>query len=153
MGQEIDGKSNVVSATPVINTVQYSAGDLIGGLLTFTDALGERRSGVVLSVILTDLAKQSSNIDVIFFDSNPTNTTFTNNAALTIADADLTKVVGALSLTTYIALADNSFAYANSVNLVIKQTAGKDLYACLVARGTPTYAVGDLSLRVGILQD
>jgi hypothetical protein len=85
-------------------------------------------------------------LDVVLFDSDPSATTFTDQAALDIADADLLKVIGVVSVTTWYAFADNSVGQAR--NLAIPVSSAGSLYACLVSRATPTFAAAtDVTIR------
>ena len=128
----------------------YSSGDLVGGLLTLSGAF-VGYGGFIQSVVITDLAKQSIGKDVVFFDANPSNTTFTENSALDINDTDLLNVVGVAPVLDWFGFNDNSVGQA--LNLAMSfRLAGADLYAAIVERGAPTYAsISDLSIRVGIL--
>lgn len=150
-------KSKVVSVTPTVSSgVAYTAGDAIGGLQTIAGAaVPEISSGVVHSIVITDLAKQSADIDVIIFSANPSATTFTDNAALDIADADLTKVICMIQVYTHSALNDNGVSSAHGTGCVFKLAQNATtLYAALVARSTPTLAsTSDITVRYGILQD
>lgn len=148
-------KTRAPSVTPVIDTNIYAAGDAVGGKLSFTGAVKDTvKSGIISNIMITDLDKEAADLDVIFFNADPTGTTFTNNAALDIADADLSKIVCTVSVTTDMAFADNGTSYLNNINCPFYLASGTTLYGALVARGTPTYtSVSDLVVRVGILQD
>jgi len=174
-GTSRSGQQHFVEATPTIEASSaYSAGDSIGaavislagataetGGLTAAEvreAAGwgtgnETHGGMIQSVILTDLGKQSAEIDVVFFDADPSQTTFTDNAALDVDDADLLNIVGVAAVTTWKDFSDNSVG--QTLNLAIPfvlEDGGNTLYAALVSRGTPTYAsTADLTLRVGVL--
>ena len=149
------------NATPNLASfaTPYSAGDLLGGKLTLNQAVRvPPQSGLIHSLTLTDKAKQDADIDVVFFLADPDNTTFTDNGALDVDDADLVKILGVVSIVAadYVDFADNSVATKTSLGLPFRLTTKDEhaLYACLVARGTPTYsAAADLKLTVGILQD
>lgn len=147
----------VAKAVPVTDTNAYAAGDLIGAAaLEFDASIYDGGSGVIQSLRLVDQDKEQAAIDVIFFDENPSGTTFTNNGAFDVADADMTKVIGHVSIlaSDYCALSDNAFATKTGIGLAFKLTTGKKLYAALVARAAVTYtAATDLRLAVGILQD
>jgi hypothetical protein len=135
-----------VEATP-----DYSSGDLVGGLLNISDIESEKKfgGGLIQSVLITDLAKQDIDKDVVFFDTNPSNTTFTENAALDIADADLVNILGVAQVTTWIDFNDNSIGQALNLAIPFSNTA---LYAAIMERGTANYAsTSDLTIRVGIL--
>ena len=145
----------VLTATPVIDTAIYASGDLIGTKMTLAGAAKLSRVGRINSIVIADQAKQDAAIDVIFFDSNPSTTTFTDNAALDVADADTLKIIASVKIVAadYSDFADNSVA-TKAVDLGFATVGGGDLYACLVSRGTPTYAAAtDLQLRVVVLQN
>lgn len=153
---EIVTSSTVVSATPTLAVAgAYASGDVVGTLITFTQASTDRDTGIIQSIVLCDLAKQNIAADIIFFSANPSATTFTDNSVLDIADADLPKVVGHVSLlaSDYCSLNDNSFATKANCGLVFKLTTTNTLYAVIVTRGAPTYTSGDITLEVGILRD
>ena len=149
--------TKTIDVTPTIDTNIYASGDALGGLQTLTDAAREGTySGVIHSVVVTDLASQGADIDVIIFSANPSGTTFTNNATLDIADADLVKVICVIQVTNDATFADNGASYAHGNNCVFSMqgTLSTTLYAAAVVRGTPTYAsASDLRFRYSILQD
>lgn len=151
------GSLITVSPTVTIDTAAYTAGDLLGGKLTLTDAVRVvGSSGIVQSIVLIDQDNEKREIDVVFFDSDPSGTTFTNNAALDVADADMAKIVGTVKITSadYISFADNAVATRSAIGLAFKTDGSRDLYAALVVREAPTYtATTDIALRVTILQD
>lgn len=147
-----------ISVTPTIQTAgAYTTGYCLGSKLTIASATRiAAGSGTIQSIALADKNKQGIAVDVILFDADPSGSTFTDNAAATIVDADLLKILGVVSLVAgdYIAFADNSVAVKRDLNIGFKLASGSSLYAVLVTRGTPTYAsVSDLVLKVAIQQD
>ncbi len=152
----IVGRTGRISVTPAIDTNAYTAGDNVGGKLTLLDSvLRHSVSGIIQGITIVDQAKQSAALDVLFFRSDPSNTTFTNNAALDVADADLLTCIGHVSIAAsdYCALADNSVATKMGLGLAYAAPQAT-IYAALIARGTPTYATAtDLQLIVHTLQD
>lgn len=160
MSERIGGHTKTVTATPTISTSAYAAGDLIGGKMTLLNAVrfGDSLrpgSGEIRSVTLTDKAKQSATIDVVFFSVDPDSTTFTDNAAFDPDDSDLVEMIGFASVDSWSDFNDNSVGVAlNLTGLAFDVGQNTAIYAALVSRGTPTYAsTTDLTLRVGILQD
>lgn len=149
-----------VEATPTITTSAYATGDLVGtAVIQLTDAVeGDALQkgtvgGLIQSVIITDLASQSAALDVIFFDANPSNTTFTDNAAFDIDDLDLVNIIGFAQVTSYAAFADNSVGQDLQLAIPFVLDTSNILYAAIVSRGTPTYTgTTDLTIRVGILR-
>lgn len=151
------GYTTVLTSALTCTAGAYVAGYDIGGKLTLTSAVRvSGGSGIINSLILSDKGKQNSAVDIIFFDADPASTTFTDNAALTVADADLTKIIGVVNITAndYASFADNSVATVKNLGLAFKVTTSTNIYATVVSRGTPTYAsTSDLSLKVKMYQD
>lgn len=150
------GVTEIITVPMVVQAAAYASGDVVGGKLTLEGCNphidgSKPAGGLIQSVVITDAAKQSITKDVVFFDADPTNTTFAENGAVDIDDADLAKIIGVAQVSSWFAFNDNSVGQA--VNLAIPFViAGLPLYAAVVERGAPTYAaVTDLTLRVGIL--
>lgn len=141
-----------IVVAPAPDTNIYASGDLIGAKLTLIPAVSGGLAGVIRAVSLVDQAKQNAAIDILFFDDDPSGTTFTNNAAIDIADADMTKLVGFAQIPAtsgYAAFNDNNLGQAQNLFIPFVLDDGKALYAALVSRGTPTFAATtDLSLNV-----
>jgi len=150
--------TRVLTSTPTISTDAYASGDLVGTLMSVAEAVRGKAlvhgTGTIRSVMISDLAKQSANMDVLFWTVNPSNTTFTDNAAFDMNDNDLVNMCGIAQVTTHIAFADNGVSTAHDLFIPYDLTTGSVLYAALVARATPTYAgTSDLKLFVGVQQD
>lgn len=157
------GITNVVKLTGAqvgVDGAAYGSGDVLGDKAPIKIELvrGINGTGILQSVIIQDLSAQSGALDVVVFDSNPTATTFTDNAALDIADADLPKVIGVVSIVAgdYDSFVDNVVATKNGIGLPIKSIASNTepvLWVALVSRDTKTYIADELSVALGILQD
>jgi len=148
-----------IEQTPTITASAYATGDLIGSAaVEFTGAVpgdtnnSETLGGLLQSVIVTDLGKQSSSLDIVFFDVNPSNTTFTENSAFDPHDTDILNIVGTVAITDWKAFNDNSQGQAFNLAMPFILDSGNILYAAVVSRGAPTYAsTTDLTIRLGII--
>jgi len=148
-------------ASPTVDTNVYASGDLIGGKLTFSKVMANiESSGVLREVHVYDKAKQAVTLTLILFSSDPTGTTFTDQAAFDVADADLDKIVAIVPLSTHLSLNDNSVTYATGLAIPVRSTDVTDrdtrrtLYGALMSGGTPTYAAAtDVKVRLAIEQD
>jgi hypothetical protein len=153
----IIGRTKLISSAQTVTATAYEALDLVGAKITLTDAARpETGTGIIQNVIITDLAAQSGSYDVVFFNADPSATTFTDEAALDIADADLTKIVCVVPVTSTAVANDNGVSFANNVGcaFALANLAGEDLYAAIIARSTPTFAgTSDVTLKVTIFQD
>lgn len=129
-------------ATPTIDTVQYTAGDNVGGLITITGAFRTGiKTGTLRSVVINDKDNQRSPFDVFLFFSAPT--TPTNNAAWNPSDADMDACIGYFPVfaSDYAAASPtpaNAVAYKPNLSIDLVST-NTSFYAVVVARGTPTY--------------
>ncbi len=137
----------------------YAAGDVIGGSVTFSSVFRSTSlmSGVLQSITVADKTTMQSAIDFLFFHTATTGSTFTNDAAVTVADGDLGKLIGHVSVLSndYASFADNSLGTTKNIGLAIRATTGTGLLAVPVNRSTqPTYvSTGDLIVTLGVLQD
>lgn len=128
----------------------YAAAQLVGKKITLTNVCEEGRGVILEAVAVQDLTKQSSVLSLVFFDADPSGTTFTDNSAFDVADADIVKIVGNVNIAAanYAALNDNSVACVGNIGLPLVPAAGRTLYCCVVSGGTPTYAANELSLAL-----
>ena len=160
----------VLSVTPAVDAdTNYSDNDNIGGLMSFVGAVRSNdlvdSAGVIRSVVITDKEAQLSTneIELIFFDSNPSGTTFTDNGAQTIVDADLPKICGVVvTVTTASAgasagtniFADNEVAFLHDLYIPYALGTGTILYASMRATGaTNLGSTSDLTVRLGLWLD
>lgn len=156
------GFAKLSSATPTVDTSAYATGDLVGGKLTWTNALKNiTGTGYLVSVNMMDQSAQAVDFDVVIFREDPTATTFTDQAAFDIADADTSKVIAIVQLgsTTRFAFADNSVHFIGSLAIPVWATNSNGgiagtLYGALVARGAATFAAGtDVKVTIGVSRD
>lgn len=138
----------------------YAQNDLIGAQISIAGAFRSTAvmTGVLQSIVVADKSTMQASIDFVFFHTNTTGTTYTNDSALTLDDADLVgKCQGHVSIynSDYVAFAANTEATLRAIGLPIKATTGTTLYAAAINRSSaPQYtSTGDLSVTFGILQD
>lgn len=156
MGAEFKS-TDKFTATVTNNTDAYASGDLVGSVMQFVD-LDNRKatSGLVTAVTVTDKDKQSANVDLLLFDEEPVNTTWTNNSAIDVDDLDLGKVVpgSPIQITRHHTLNDSGYSVADSLAVGFRARSSTALYGALIARSTPTYtAANALTVALSILQD
>lgn len=149
-----------LSATPTVDVSAHSSGDLATSKMTF-DLTGFRSrttTPIFLNgVKITDLADNDVDYDLLLFHANPGSTTFTLSTAFDLADADLANLITVVPVTSYATFADNGLVYANDLATAIPMdhtAASMSLYACLVARGTPTFTTAsDLVVQLTFSSD
>ena len=117
------------------DTDAYTANDVVGGLLVFE---GIARSGLVVSVVLSEDDNEGAAFELWVFDSEPS--TIVDNAPFAPTIADLQKLV------TKIVVAANDYTTVNSLKVAeVKLTTNlpfmnTKLWGYLVAQAGETFA-------------
>jgi len=154
---EVGGHTITPSFTPVLTVAGvYSANDYVGtsgNTTAITAARVDAGSGWIISARLIDYAKQSLAMECWLF--NAAITPPADNAAWTLSDADLLKLVCIIPFNTYYASALNSAAPGIPIApaAFVCPPAVKTLFPYLVTRGAPTYASLDLTVVFSIEQN
>lgn len=130
-----------VDATPTITASSaYTAGNALGGKLTFTNLCDGGQSYLYMIRVI-DLSNQKAATDVLLYDQSFTATTDKN--AIAVSAADAANLIGFVSIAagdwitiqTGRAVATKIIAYP----MPLIAAADNTVYAQLVTRGTPTY--------------
>lgn len=128
--------------TPVISTVLYAAGDVIGTKLALGSVSGELRS---LSV--SDNGNQGPAGKVLFFDGDP-GVVAADNDAFAFPSGSLAKFLGEVDLPTYATVAAKKVGSLKGIGLALK---GNSVFAVIVSTGAPTFtSTSDLHIRFGL---
>lgn len=136
----------IAELSPTVDTNIYASGDAIAVIQEVSlEALRDHVHSFMLEqVLLTDVAHQGANIDVALFKAALTTSTFTLNNAVEITAADMSKLLGIVSVTTHFVLSASagkaSVARDLRLPLNLPAEAAPTLYVGLISRGTPTYA-------------
>lgn len=145
-----------LTAAPAVTAGAYSTGFVVGGLVSLSSAARiNAGSGIVQSVNVTAKTNLTAAYDVLFFDTNPSNSTFTDNLALAINTADLPSLCGVAHCTDLISGGTPQILQATNLGLPFKlSAAATTLYAVIVIRGAQSYAsTSAVNMSVVILQD
>ena len=136
----VDGGDRfTISAAPAVTAGAYTAGDVFGVKMTLTDAARVSGGGGTISAIsMFDEGANTTDdtIDVFIFSSDPSGSTFTDNAALAIVDADGPKIVGCAQLNTQFNTGDGNFQMVSGLNMPYVCSGTANLFAVAVTRGT-----------------
>lgn len=146
-----------ISVTPTISTSAYASGDVIGGQMTFANAVRKSGgSGIIQSICVQDVNPSiRAAMDLVFFDRSVTMAA--DNAVWNVSDADMKNCLGIVPIgaynTAFPATILNAFSTLINVGLPIVLN-GTDLYVGAIIRATPTYVgTSDLTFILTILQD
>lgn len=152
--------TRIISSDLTVEAAAYATGDVVGELITYTNACSSRSQfGEIRGVTVFDKAAQGVDLDLVLFSSNPTGSSFTDNAAFDPVDADLAKITAVIPITTHKAFSDNGVSQAKSISYPFSCAVGSfpnsgTLYGVLVSRGAPTYAAtSDVTVQVEFLND
>lgn len=154
---EVGHSMVVVQVTPAASALGYAAGDLVGTKLEFTDATRVADGGgEIKTVVIADKDKEDCEFDLVLFGDDPDATTFTDGAALDVADADLAKIVGVINVPSadYTDFTDNSVAVEPDCGVVFELSSGTTtLYGALIARAAATFtSSSDITVGLGIVR-
>lgn len=129
-----------------VTAAAYSSGMAVGGKITLPD-LGGPRGSVITDITFIDKAAQAYVYDVLFFDSNLVGTV-TDRQAFNLHDSDRAKLLCFVPLSVSCALGTGGLAIRAS-NIYERLTfTGRNGYAVVVARGTPTFStVNDVMIH------
>ena len=147
------GDGITIAQTPTITAGAYSAGDAVGGLLTFANAARTAgKGGVLKNVLCIDDAGQDAELELWMFSQ--TFAAMADNAAWAPSEADLENLVAIVSTV------DGTWRAAGTPSAISIEAAlrydltGTSLFGQLVTRGAPTFAAtDDITVVVGLLQD
>lgn len=159
-----------VQVAQTVTASAYSAGNALGGLMTIANAARVSGSagnsgtgGIVTGMQLNSKAIQSAvQVDVFFFDANPTGSTCTDKSAFVISNADFDKVVGIMTIPStpangagwFGATTTGSVAIPTYFPVTYDLASATSIYACAVVRAAITPgSTSDISFKFNILRN
>jgi hypothetical protein len=156
---QVGGTTVQITVSPTVTVAAYSSGQCVGGLLTFSGAArsGGPGSSLAQSAVISDVSGQDANIDLIVFNANPTGSTFTDHATCTVANADLAKIAGTMTITDCHLLGSTAPGMCQAQQQAIPVALGSGnttAYGVMISRGTPTYTAStNIKVVAGLLED
>lgn len=159
-----------VQVAQTVTASAYSAGNALGGLMTIANAArvsgtagNSGTGGIVTGMQLNSKAIQSAvQVDVFFFDANPTGSTCTDKSAFVIANADFDKVVGIMTIPStpangagwFGATTTGSVAIPTYFPVTYDLASATSIYACAVVRAAITPgSTSDISFKFNMLRN
>lgn len=154
---DVQGRSKVITFTPVLSLAPYADGDQMGVLMKLADILENSSSDAsIVSLAILDKAKQNSAFEVLLFDQDPIISSV-DNAPLDISDAEMAaKFIGSIFIAAadYSNLVGSSYQTIDAIGMLIQGRQFRDVWAVCKCRGTPTYtSASDLVLKIGVYKD
>ena len=143
-----------------VTTTAYAANDVVDTKITLAAlAIGNGASGAIVEAKLF-LAQSMPAVVPSFvlhiFHDDPSESTFTDNAALTVVEADARDdYAGSITLSNYVTLASGVHAFVSGpISLeFLCGAAHDDLWAVLEIKTATTFAADEMHLSVTVEQD
>lgn len=152
----VGGNIAMLTATPTVTAGAYTTGQVVGGKISLAGAARVNGgSGIIQSALVTVKTALTAPYDVLFFSTDPSNSTFTDNAACAVNVADLQSLCGVAHCTEVVSLGTPQALQGPNLALPFKlSAAAQTLYAVIVIRGGQTFAsTSAIGLNVNILQN
>lgn len=158
---DVGGISSVTVSPAITSIIPYTAGNQVGGLMTFSSAVNSiTYSGVIDSIVIKSKSVQTSGFNLYLFKTNPTSSTWTDKITPAINASDIPYLIGVYSFdatddsglgTITLYQSSSTFGNGNSPKAIVLTSS--NLYGVLVATGTPTFnSTSDISVTVNILK-
>jgi hypothetical protein len=145
----------VQSAALTIAVTAYTSGDQVGDPFEITNAVtGAGEFGTITDVTLLDEGDVMAACDLLLFNGDPSAVDAGDNAAFTIADADIRPlIIGMLPMPGFVDIGANRISALNGIAQKFHCT-GTSLWAIVVTRSANAIftAVTDLNLQMYITQ-
>jgi hypothetical protein len=153
----VGGKTSQITVTPTVTiSNSYGTNFVMGGLLTFTSTFTSTGSGVVQSVYVTVKKQETQGFTLILFNSNPSNTTWTDAAVAAISTTDVPTLRAVIPLQSSNVMGGTA-TVAFATGLGISMNVGTaNLFGVLLSNAALTNNLGstsDITVTVDVLQD
>lgn len=152
---EVHGWSFESIVQPTVTAGAYSAGDIMGGLLTFSNIARVLSEPVIVTGVQVMLkAAVTPSLQLCLFDADPAATTKTDNAAYSLNAADAFKLVAAIPINALGGyLTDhgtpNSYTVNNLGIVCAPNDDSRDLYGLLIdLTGVTLTSTSDVQVRL-----
>jgi hypothetical protein len=136
----------------------YAAGNSIGGLITFANAVRTPGTGIIESVHLFDLDHNAVAMDLLILDQAPS-VTPADKTTWAVTNIDAQKVVGRIAIASgdWVTYNNVAFVTEKGLGIAVKASAaaGTNLYGVLLCNAsTPAFTgITNVGVDLGILQD
>jgi len=161
---EVGSNQIVITTSPTVSTSAYVSGASIGGLQTLPNAARvsaaagtSGTSGLIQTVsMITKSHQAGGSLDVVFFDSNPAGSTCTDHNSVTVASADIGKVIGVSHLAdaTQGGAAVDIWQDLTMRTMAYSLNSATSIFACIIVRATPTYAsTSDVTFKFQVIRE
>lgn len=149
----IAGLADLIDVTLSLDTLIYAAGDVLADTQALANAVRVNGGRAILqSLTVVDEDDQGQPLDLVFFGA--TQSLGIENAAVSITDLAARDILGIVPVVAadFIDLGGVRTATLRNVGLLLEAAAAsRDLFVGAISRGTGTYTLNGLRLRLGLL--
>jgi hypothetical protein len=148
------GEGKLTLITPVLDTSVYATNDVLFVATAFNGARVAGGRAYLQSLVAVDADDQGQAMEFYFFSEAVTLGTI--NSAPSISDADASKFLGMVSVSTgdWIDLGGVRVATLRGIGLMmVPKSDSTNLYVAGITRGTPTHTASGLQLSAGMIWD
>jgi len=151
---QIGGKTATVEVALTVTAAAYATGQIVGGLITFSNALLTAGTGILQSIVIKCKSIQTTGFKLYLFKSNPTNSTWTDKTTPAINVADIPFLTAVRTLASPDSSLGTHTLYVDDGIGKVLTPGSTTMYGILFATGAPTFAsTSDVTVSIGILQD
>jgi len=139
-----------VAVAPAVTAGAYSAGDIMGGLMTFAVARAAGEKVTVTGVQVAIKAAVTPSLTLVLFNADPAATTKTDNAAYSLNAADTFKVIKAIPVATLYDHGTPNIYSNDDLAIVASPAAGTvNIFGLLIdGTGVTLTSTSDIQVRV-----
>jgi hypothetical protein len=151
---EVGLPDDTITITCSLDTNAYADGDVLFDTQEIANAVRNNGDTCILqSVHVLDKADQGVDFELVFL--NAATSLGTENAAISIADADAEDIIGHFAFTNdYVDLINSQIRCEGGIGLPLKAGAATtSLYVAGISKGTGTYGASDILITFGFLRN
>ena len=135
-----------------LDTSAYADGDVLADTQDLSLQPSQQdRNYVLHSAVVLDKDDQGVALDLVFLRENKT--LGTENAAVSISDADAAEIVGVVEVVAgdYVDLTGSQVAQRSALSIVVSPSSATSLFMGVISRGAGTYTASGIVVKVGFL--
>jgi hypothetical protein len=148
------GSSNLLDVVLTLDTNVYASGDVLAATQAVASAVPSNGGHALLhSLVVNDKDDQGQAMDLVFLRTDVS--IGTENAAVSIADADAGEILGIVSIASsdFLDLGGCRVATVPSIGLVLEaDAASSSIFIAAISRGTGTYSASGVTVKIGLAQ-
>ena len=146
-------RTSKVAVTPTVTTAAYTAGNVVGGILTFSGVFDSANAGMLQAIRVRAKSVQTAGLKLYLFPSSPAGT-LTDKTAPALSATDVFNAIGPFTLgSADSGLGTETTWTLEGIGAAIVGSAA-NLYGVLVTTGTPTWgSTADVNVELTVLKD